>query len=616
MLRFTAILGALAFATTLPMEAGPGAIPPLALGDHGLPGVHGTFSALSLSRGEFVVGFSAEANSSRSLLSVHGTSEAGRASPDEAFFLATRAHLAIGLGHGVDGALHIPYFYDAYSGEGIGYSESRGQGDLTMALKGVLPWGSAGFTFAAQAFGTVPLAAGEGTFPRDLIHHPPDRRFPSPSSWPYGTVDPRLGLGFGSTWSRALRTGSLRLHGNLAFERPLAPTNMDALGVVRSSLAAEAGLGARLSLQASVERDEIITDPLDWSADIGEGTSFLAGAGWMPLGWLTLRTGMRFGPAGINPPARFHREGRTWEYRANPPAAAFLSLSMRGFPLRWDSDGDGIPDRMDRCPRRAEDKDGFEDQDGCPDLDDDRDGYPDSLDRCPNAPEDRDGFQDWDGCPDPDNDKDGVDDLRDACVYEAEDKDGFEDQDGCPDLDNDRDGIPDALDRCPNQAETKNGFEDDDGCPEADSDRDGIPDKVDRCPHEAEIVNFYRDEDGCPDQKPEPVRNGILHGVAFFRATAELLPVSYQVLDSLAALLAAYPGTEIEIQGHLDDRSGTGAHMLSMDRARTVVEYLGSKGVEIRRLKPSGFGDSRPVATNRTAAGRESNRRIEIRRLN
>ena len=76
----------------------------------------------------------------------------------------------------------------------------------------------------------------------------------------------------------------------------------------------------------------------------------------------------------------------------------------------------------------------------------DHDGIPDDVDRCPDQPEDRDGWQDEDGCPDPDNDGDGIPDALDKCPNEPEDKDGFEDENGCPDPDNDRDGIPDAFD--------------------------------------------------------------------------------------------------------------------------------------------------------------------------
>jgi hypothetical protein len=162
-----------------------------------------------------------------------------------------------------------------------------------------------------------------------------------------------------------------------------------------------------------------------------------------------------------------------------------------------DRDGDGIADSNDRCPNDPEDFDGFQDEDGCPDPDndgdgvrdvDDRcpnqpgprgdgcpksvgtdrdgDGIADAFDKCPDEPEDKDGFQDADGCPDPDNDMDGIPDAKDQCPNEPEDKDGFQDEDGCPDPDNDKDGIPDVKDKCPNEPETFNGYQDEDGCPD------------------------------------------------------------------------------------------------------------------------------------------------------
>jgi outer membrane protein OmpA-like peptidoglycan-associated protein len=76
-----------------------------------------------------------------------------------------------------------------------------------------------------------------------------------------------------------------------------------------------------------------------------------------------------------------------------PPAAAVT-------PTMSDRDGDGIPDALDKCPDEPEDKDGFEDDDGCPDPDNDKDGIPDVSDACPNEPETVNGFQDEDGCPD------------------------------------------------------------------------------------------------------------------------------------------------------------------------------------------------------------------------
>lgn len=98
--------------------------------------------------------------------------------------------------------------------------------------------------------------------------------------------------------------------------------------------------------------------------------------------------------------------------------------------------------------------------------DSDEDAIADDEDRCPDIAEDFDGFEDEDGCPDYDNDQDGMYDTKDKCPDKAEDFDGFMDRDGCPDLDNDEDDIPDTVDKCPNQKETFNLYKDEDGCPD------------------------------------------------------------------------------------------------------------------------------------------------------
>lgn len=120
------------------------------------------------------------------------------------------------------------------------------------------------------------------------------------------------------------------------------------------------------------------------------------------------------------------------------PGAAALRLwaGVRIVPsaMPSDVDLDGLDDRVDKCPEQAEDKDGFEDGDGCPDLDDDGDGVPDTVDKCRRLAEDLDGFQDDDGCPDPDNDGDGILDKDDLCPKQPENFNGFEDGDGCPDV--------------------------------------------------------------------------------------------------------------------------------------------------------------------------------------
>jgi hypothetical protein len=92
--------------------------------------------------------------------------------------------------------------------------------------------------------------------------------------------------------------------------------------------------------------------------------------------------------------------------------------------LKADRDGDGIPDLRDRCPEKAEDKDGWQDDDGCPDDDNDGDGMVDQVDRCPDKAEDKDRFKDDDGCPDDDNDGDGFADAQDRCPDRAGPDDG------------------------------------------------------------------------------------------------------------------------------------------------------------------------------------------------
>lgn len=169
-----------------------------------------------------------------------------------------------------------------------------------------------------------------------------------------------------------------------------------------------------------------------------------------------------------------------------------------------DRDGDGIKDNLDQCPTDPEDLDGYEDSDGCPDLDNDLDTIADDADKCPNEAEDPDDFEDVDGCPEPDNDKDGINDDSDVCPLEPETKNGYKDEDGCPDVpDTDGDGVPDSSDKCPNEPEDTDGFEDTDGCPDPDNDADGVPDNRDECIDEPETVNEFQDEDGCPDEAPE-----------------------------------------------------------------------------------------------------------------
>ena len=247
-------------------------------------------------------------------------------------------------------------------------------------------------------------------------------------------------------------------------------------------------------------------------------------------------------------------------------------------------------------------------------ADRDGDGILDNDDACPNDPEDLDGFKDADGCPDLDNDGDGVNDSLDRCPSQAEDRDGFEDTDGCPDPDNDRDGLADGADRCPNEA----GLEIDGGCPSVDRDHDGVTDGNDACPDAPETVNGYLDADGCPDQKPSRVQvTGtaieINQKVNFATGKDVILPDSFAVLDDVAQAMRDYPKLKIEIGGHTDNVGDDSKNQkLSKERADAVFEYLLAKGIPAPRMITIGYGETRPIDTNRTDEGRSNNRRVEF----
>ncbi len=230
-------------------------------------------------------------------------------------------------------------------------------------------------------------------------------------------------------------------------------------------------------------------------------------------------------------------------------------------PPPADRDGDDLEDARDRCPAEPEDRDGVEDQDGCPE-DDDSDGVPDVADACRSVPEDRDGFQDEDGCPEADNDYDGVADKADRCPNEPEDRDGFEDEDGCPEPDNDQDGVSDAADRCPNEAETKNGRADGDGCPDEESVRVS-----------GDEIVFDPSLSFVPDYAP--VRQS-----------------SWGALEQLAKLLQRQPQyAQVTIEAYADG-SGNAEQdrQLSEARAASVRQRLSQYGVEPERLVVVGKG--------------------------
>jgi OOP family OmpA-OmpF porin len=281
-----------------------------------------------------------------------------------------------------------------------------------------------------------------------------------------------------------------------------------------------------------------------------------------------------------------------------------------------DDDGDSIRNIDDDCPYTPEDFDGDRDEDGCPETssDGDGDGIVDSVDQCPEQAEDLDSYLDSDGCPDPDNDNDGLTDILDQCPKVAEDVDGWADDDGCPDPDNDLDGIPDMHDACPNEP----GDRLQDGCPAEDADGDGVADFHDMCPDQPETRNDYLDEDGCPDTPPKRVsvtttRVQVRETIQFQTGSATLLPASFEVLKDVQKVLVDAPNMRLRIEGHTDNEGTEDVnYRLSKERAESVKVFLASRGVDPARMEVVGYGETRPIDTNRTTSGRGRNRRVEF----
>src|SRR5690606_33985791 len=172
------------------------------------------------------------------------------------------------------------------------------------------------------------------------------------------------------------------------------------------------GLGAGIPLADAVMltgEGEVATEVDDLFGERSTPASLLAGLRWGFGNWI--------GHVGAGP--GLSRGLGTPDYRVlcmfgTNSAVAAAPVVTAPAPVT-DSDGDGIPDARDACPAAVEDKDGFEDDDGCPDSDNDGDGIPDARDACPTVAEDKDGFEGDDGCPEFDNDGDGILEPHDKC---------------------------------------------------------------------------------------------------------------------------------------------------------------------------------------------------------
>ena len=214
----------------------------------------------------------------------------------------------------------------------------------------------------------------------------------------------------------------------------------------------------------------------------------------------------------------------------------------------------------------------------------DGDGIPDAVDKCIDVPEDKDGFEDEDGCPEVDNDADGILDVNDGCPNIAEDRDGFQDDDGCLDDDNDRDGFLDGEDKCPLEPETINGEQDDDGCPDS-----GL------------IV--MQDDRIVLEER-----------VLFETNRARLTAKSEPILRAIIRLWKQHPEwKKVRIEGHADARGDAQFNQqLSERRAANVRDSLVRLGLDEDMVTAEGFGATQLLRPGDSEEDHQVNRRVEF----
>ncbi|MBL9038555.1 MAG: OmpA family protein [Archangium sp.] len=217
-----------------------------------------------------------------------------------------------------------------------------------------------------------------------------------------------------------------------------------------------------------------------------------------------------------------------------------------------------------------------------PPADGDGDDIPDKIDQCPNEPEDKDGYQDGDGCPEPnpepDTDGDGILDRVDGCPEAA----GPAPLDGCPDKDQDQ--IPDNADQCPDQP----GPAELNGCPPPEEEEDVVL--------ESERIR---------------IRNQVLYEFGSARIDKQSFPLLDEVAKVLLDNMDVGPVLIEGHTDNVGPRAFN--IDLSRRRAKAVEDYLIEHGVETRRLRSEGFGFDKPIAPNDTPLNRAKNRRTEFR---
>ncbi|MFV8363202.1 OmpA family protein [Flavobacterium sp. ZT3P35] len=331
---------------------------------------------------------------------------------------------------------------------------------------------------------------------------------------------------------------------------------------------------------------------IDPSLSVGGGYTFFGDSSY---GTLNPGAGLTFwftDNVGLELATRYKKSfGEREEANGTPDAPSHFQHSA-GLIFKFggkDTDGDGIFDKDDACPDVA----GLKEFNGCPDTD--GDGIQDSSDSCPDVA----GLAALNGCPDTDGD--GIADKDDECPNEA----GPVSLKGCPDTDGD--GVADKNDKCPTVA----GPRENAGCPWPDTDGDGVLDKDDKCPQVRGTVA----NQGCPEVSEEVMKTLNNYGkvILFDSGKSTFQQGTYTVLQSITAILKEYPNSKFQIEGHCDsDGSNELNQTLSENRAHAVVNYLIENGIAEDRLKHTGFGETKPIASNKTAKGKAENRRVEI----
>ena len=228
----------------------------------------------------------------------------------------------------------------------------------------------------------------------------------------------------------------------------------------------------------------------------------------------------------------------------------------------------------------------------------DGDGILDKDDLCPDVK----GLVEFKGCPDTDGD--GLFDKIDDCPKTF----GPKENNGCPYLDTDKDGLLDKDDDCPSIA----GPLENNGCPYKDTDGDGLLDKDDECPQTPGPI----ENKGCPiiEKEEQEVLNTAFSNLEFETGLDVIKKASKPSLMELANTLKKKPDWKIQVTGHTDNVGDDDVNMvLSKKRAEAVKNFLGTEGIDKRRVKTLYFGETKPLSDNNTPSGRQKNRRVEFK---